>query len=1522
MAAHNKEKSSVANATEREISVGIDVGSTTAKIAMLDADGQLLFGRYLRHRGEPLNILRVFIDEIRQKFAAEQRLHLRITGSAGLGLAEAYGLSFVQEVVASSQYIRQRHPQVRSFIEIGGEDSKVVFFDELGRPDIRMNGSCAGGTGSFIDQMAALLNVDVSEMNALAAQAKETHPVASRCGVFAKTDVQALLARHVSKEDIAASVFHAVALQVITALARGRDIEPAIIFGGGPLTFNPLLQKAFARILKIQDENNFVIVERPELIPAMGAALADDDDEKVWRGSLQSLRDLLAQDKKSARQQAGDKRLPTLFASEQEFQQWQQRHDEARARRLPLQELGDAPVFLGIDSGSTTTKIVLIDAQARLLLGHYAPNNGDPVKSVREGLEKIRAQLEAAGVSPQVLRSAATGYGEGLIQAAFGVDDGVVETMAHYRAARHFEPEVSFIMDIGGQDMKAIYIRDHAVAEIQVNEACSSGCGSFIDTFSQSLGYGVQDFSRIACAPNKPFDLGTRCTVFMNSRVKEALRDQAGVDEISAGLAYSVVKNALYKVLKLTDTAVLGDKIVVQGGTFRNPAVLRALELLLKKEVVRPDIAELMGAFGAALTALQHYQAQDERKKHKSQFTDWAVLQQATDFTQKEIHCKGCENHCTVLKLKFSNGRQFYTGMRCERFFSNDSGGAQRGHNLIEDQLQLLLDQPLEPRAKERKISLKNNGLNKNKPLRFGLPRTLNIYENFPFWATLLTEYGFAVELSDASNFRIYERGAPTVMSENVCFPAKLAHGHIYDLIDKGVDRIFFPTAVYEQVEHKKALNSYNCPIVTGYPDLLRSAIDPQGRHGIPFDSPAISFRDPQRLRDQLFLYFKQFGKHYDCLDEAVEKALAAQRNYQRVLRQKGQALIDEARGKGMDIIVLAGRPYHIDPLINHGIPQLLSALGVAVLSENALPIDDDDELNDVNVLTQWSYTNRLYAAAHWVCRQPDAQLVQLTSFGCGPDSISSDEVASILRRHGKISTLIKMDEISNLGAVRIRLRSLLEAMHERASLQQQRGWESKQAAQASQAQTPLVSRDYVASDRRRTLITPYFSPFYSPLIAAAVRPLGYKIDVLPPQDKASVEYGLKSVNNDMCYPSILVAGDIIKALETGAYKPEDTAVVLTQTGGQCRASAYVSLVKKGLAARGFADVPVVAISGDADINEQPGFDIDQKALVKRMAYGIIFADPLAQMYLSTLPREINKGETKRLHSAFLHKLEAPLVDADFAAMKRVLAEAVQAFNKIPVHNRPVPKVGVVGEIFVKYNFFSHANIIEWLSEQGIEVVLPAIQTFFTQYFVNETYNQRARFKLDLKDRIVSRLAEFYTNFFIDQVENIAKDFRFYRPSHDLRSLAHKSERVVSLANQYGEGWLLTAEMIGMLEDGVGNIVSIQPFGCISNHITSRGVEKSLKKLYPQLNLLSIDMDAGASEVNILNRLHFVVMGARHDGEPPRPKRPANKFGLRFVDPQLWQRSLFDVNNQMNLEFEKWYVWVSKLGLWGRKGKN
>lgn len=1461
---------------------GIDIGSTTAKAVILNEKSGMVFSRYCRHQGKTVETARgIFKEALRD--LGDVELDLAVTGSAGMGAAEAFGLPFVQEVVASAHFIEKFFPGVGTFIEIGGEDSKIIFFDDNGRPDIRMNGSCAGGTGAFIDQIAVLLDVDVSELNALAGKSTNIYPIASRCGVFAKTDIQALLSRHVSREDVAASVFHSVALQVITALSHGRDMERKILMGGGPLTFYPNLRKTFANLLGIEHPDDLVIPDHPELIPAMGAAMIRNGEPFRARISgLLSMTETAVVGKTNGH----TKRLQPLFESKAEFEIWQKRHEQARVPRVEPADVKGKDLFLGVDSGSTTTKIVLVDEAGKLIFGHYGANNGDPLLEVKKGLSECMKRFADAGFSPRIVRSSATGYGESLIRAAFGLHDGVVETMAHYRAARYFEPDVSFILDIGGQDMKAIYIGDRAVAEIQVNEACSSGCGSFIETFARSLGYGVQEFAEIACQKNSPFDLGTRCTVFMNSKVKQALREDATISDISAGLAYSVIKNALFKALKLKDTALLGDKIVVQGGTFRNPAVLRAAELLLNKEVVRPDIPELMGAYGAALTALSNHRA---IQGVSTAFVTLENLETETDFFQKEIRCGGCENRCAVLKLTFGNKNRFYTGNRCERHFSNDTDIIRKGENLLDEQTKLLFDRNMEPEREP--------------VLTYGIPRCLNMYENFPFWAAFLTTCGFKVVLSSPSNLKLYEKGASTVMSENICFPAKLVHGHIFDLAEKKVDRIFYPMVVYEQEEYEDALNTYNCPVVTGYPDLIKSAVNPERKFGISLDNPAISFKDLKLLKKQLSLFFRRFGIDYRTVSMGVEKGAAAQKDYKEKLKALAKSLIAGAEKQGRTVVVLAGRPYHLDPLINHGIPNLLAELGVDVISETAVPLNTDSvSLEDINVLTQWSYTNRIYAAAKWVTENTDTQLVHITSFGCGPDAVSADEAREIIRSSGKIHTLIKMDEIANLGAVKIRLRSMLEVVKE-----------SKDNTRAPGPGRMKTNR--LVMDNKKTLITPFFSPFYSPLIPSAFRPLGYRVEVLPLQDSASVELGLKTINNDMCYPSILVAGDIIKAFQSGRYDPENTAVILTQTGGQCRASSYVSLVRKGLAAVGLDNVSVITLSGEGS-DPQPGFEIDDKGLVKRLALGVIFADPLARMYLSTVAREKTPGTARSLHGKYLSEMETGIENADYHYLLNLLGKAVADFNKVEIRREPVPRIGIVGEIFVKYNFFSNGNIIDWLSGQGVEVILPALQSFFAQRFINETYDWKAIFKRSFVDRIKFMLLEIYSGYYLGQIERVMREFRFYRKSHDLRELSEITGEVVSLANRFGEGWLLTAEMIAMLKEGVGDIVCLQPFGCIANHITGRGMEKKLKEMYPHLNLLSLDMDAGASEVNILNRLHFMVAGARGQMACEGETMPVAKVARRLAIPYAWPSELYVFNNYVSLEVEKWRAWVSGLELW------
>jgi predicted CoA-substrate-specific enzyme activase len=1408
---------------------GIDIGSTTVKLVLCDPEGQIVFSRYRRHHTLTVDTVRAMLAEARQALG-NCNLDLAFTGSAGMGVADSYGFHFIQEVVASTKLIRQRWPDVRTLIEIGGEDSKIAFFDDRFQPDIRMNGNCAGGTGAFIEQMAVLLDEPLETIDRLAGESRVLYPIASRCGVFAKTDIQALLSNRVSREDIAASVFHAVALQVISTLARGCDVREKVLFAGGPLTFFPCLRDSFNRLLHLDPKKGVVVCDHPELIAAEGAALHHGD--ALRRFELEECLRMLEKGTLHGCDEAG-KRLAPLFNSPEEFAVWEDRHRGHRVQRTDIGLLDGVPCFLGIDSGSTTTKILLMDDESRVALTWYASNGGDAIGAVRKGLDAFRETCRKAGVTPRIIRTAVTGYGEDLIRAAFVLDDGVVETMAHYRAARFFTPDVSFILDIGGQDMKAIYVRDGCVSDIQINEACSSGCGSFIETFARSLNLGLSDFSRMACEANEPFDLGTRCTVFMNSRVKQALREGATVGEISAGLACSVIRNSLYKVLKLKDPVTLGEGIVVQGGTFRNLAVLRAFELEIGREVIRPDISEMMGAYGAALTARANHIAEPNVITTFSGLDAEAV---ENHVAKKEMQCAGCENRCAVTRMHFGGGRNYFTGNRCERHFSNGGLGLQVGENLFTNRLKLVFDRPLEPEQ--------------TPILTFGIPRALNMYENFPFWCTVLTHCGFRVVLSAPSGTKLFEKGVGTVMSDNICFPGKLAHGHILDLIEKRVDRIFYPMVIFESKEDNDTLNSFNCPVVTGYPDVVRSAIDPEGRYGVPIDSPAVSFKDTALLKKQIHLFLKGFGIGKKRVDEAVERGIQAQREVRQELQKQAIVLMEKAREERRFAVIVSGRPYHCDPLINHGLPELLAGFGVGVIPENAVTLAADHSLKESPVLTQWAYTNRILSVAKAVAHTPHLQMLQITSFGCGLDAISADEVSEIIRGEGKIYSLIKMDEIANLGAVRVRLRSMLDAIRERSGI-------SKPNSRPDHTERPPGGKP-----EGRTILLPWFSPFYSPFIPSVFASFGCQVELLMPQDRTSVDVGLRYVNNDMCYPAVILIGDIIKALRSGKHDPDRTMILLAQTFGQCRASNYLPLTRKAIAAAGFSGVPVISLSVE-ETSLQEELPMNRKKLVKRLALGLIFSDALARITLATAPHEIRTGSTMALQQKYMAETGRLAGEGDFKALLALLRDAVKDFNALPVDNVSAPVVGVLGEIFVKHNAFSNSNIVEWLISQGVEVVVPPLLGFFEQRFVNEEFDQRACLKRSFRDLVATRLLDRYVRFYLTRVERVLQDFRYYRRHYDLKELAEETSRATSLANQAGEGWLLPAEMIAMLRGGVGNIICLQPFGCLANHIIGKGVEKKLKSLYNCLNLLFLDMDPGMSEVNILNRLHFIVTSAR-----------------------------------------------------------
>ena len=1386
------------------------MGSTTVKVTVLNERGDLIFSRYKRHHAKAKEIVTGILQELLQE-KGDIDVCLCITGSVGMGMSEQYAIPFIQEVVAATKAIQQHYPEVTSMIDIGGEDAKIVFFTHGEPADLRMNGNCAGGTGAFIDQMAVILGTDVDELNQLALKATHVYPIASRCGVFCKTDIQNLVAKNVSREDIAASIFHAVTVQTVVTLAHGYDIKAPVLFCGGPLTFIPALRKAFMEYLHLKDED-VILPENGTLLPALGAALSRT--EKDPSEPLSKLIEKLQAPGQSNRQSQG---LASIFTSPEEYQQWEKRistHQMKKASWKP----GTQDVYIGIDSGSTTTKIVVTNPDDEILFTYYQPNGGHAIETVAEGLNQLKALCETHHTTLCIKGSCSTGYGEDLIKAAFQLDAGIVETIAHYVAAHYLDPQVSFILDIGGQDMKAIFVHQGIIDRIEINEACSSGCGSFIETFARTLGYSAQEFAQTACRATHPCDLGSRCTVFMNSKVKQVLREGATVDDIAAGLAYSVMKNCLYKVLKLKDASELGRHIVVQGGTMRNDAVVRALELLTGTEVIRCDEPELMGAFGCALYARKHCQTTLSLED---------ILAKA-HYTTHTLHCKGCDNQCQVFRYRFDNGKDYYSGNRCEKVFTNGSRGipGENAYHFKNDRLFQRIEQEVE-----------------NPRMTIGIPRSLNMYEDFPFWHTLFTQCGIRVLLSGKSDFKDYEQNARMVMSDNICFPAKLVHAHIQHLIEEKVDRIFMPFVIFEKKGNEQ--NSYNCPVVTGYAEVIKSVQS----QGIPIDSPSISFKDRDLLYKQCVQYLKGLGVEESCIREAFEQAEKEEENFRQSVADYNMQLWQKAREQHHMVVLLAGRPYHTDMLIQHKISDVLADMGIDVITDDIVR-NLPETTPHVHFLAQWSYPNRILKAAQWCAEQDsEVQFIEMTSFGCGPDAFLTDEVRDILFRKGKTFTLLKLDDISNVGSMKLRIRSLTESMklfHE---------------AEVAKKEIPAPAAPQVSEDdlRHKKILLPFFTPFISPLIPAIMHLAGYDTENLALSNTESCEWGLKYANNEVCYPATLIVGDVIKAFKSGKYDPAQTIVAMTQTGGQCRASNYLPLIQKALEEAGYPSTPVISLTfGRSMENGQPGFKMNWMKILPVALRSILFSDCIAKFYYAAAVREKKPGQAKQLREKYLKQAESLILASRSKELWRLMSQAAEEFNAIS-RDIDCPKVGVVGEIFLKFNPFAQKNIIEWLTEQGIEVVPSVLADFFMQNFVNRKVRVESHIQKETLPAFIYKSAYLLIKKQIEKANRIGKEFRYFVPFKDIFEEAEEAQKVISLNAQFGEGWLLPAEIMSYARQGIYNVVSLQPFGCIANHIVSKGIEKRIKQFYPELHILSLDFDSGVSDVNVTNRLLLFI---------------------------------------------------------------
>lgn len=1669
----------------KPLRVGLDIGSTTVKAVVLDQSdslGDTLFSDYRRHHANVRATVAGLLVDIHKKLVdlgrGDEPIRLSITGSGGLALADNLHVPFIQEVIAETEAIDKEYPQADVIIELGGEDAKITYLKPT--PEQRMNGSCAGGTGAFIDQMSTLLDTDAAGLNEMAKSYENLYPIASRCGVFAKTDLQPLINDGAAKPDLAASIFTAVATQTIAGLASGRPIHGTVIFLGGPLFFMSELRAAFQRALEGKVDE-FIVPTDAHLYVAYGSALqADtDSDDQGHHFEAYTCDEILKRLDELKNLPSNTPTMPPLFPTEADREDFNKRHHKEHIHIGTL-EGAHGPHFLGIDAGSTTIKATLVNDDREIVWSSYANNEGSPLTAAINIVKKIQSELpEGAWIA----RSCATGYGEGLITTGLHLDEGVVETMAHYRGAEMVSPGVTAVIDIGGQDMKYLAITDGVIDSIAVNEACSSGCGSFLQTFAMSMGLTIQEFTQKALASTHPVDLGSRCTVFMNSSVKQAQKEGASIEDIAAGLCYSVVRNALYKVIKLRDSGELGDTVVVQGGTFLNDAVLRAFELLTEREVTRPNIAGLMGAFGAALTARMHYEdiadddnahvgadgrsvdaaaaeesaAGDEPNaaahageivvdgvRHTvSSILTGEALNELSMTTERDV-CKLCQNHCKLTITTFSDGSRFVTGNRCER-----GGDAKKKRSDRPN----LYDYKYKRCFAYRRLTDKNATRGE-----IGIPRALNMYENYPFWFTLLTSLGFKVMISGRSSHELFETGIESIASENICYPAKLVHGHIKWLLNKGMKTIFYPCVSYEDNLVPNTDNHYNCPVVANYPLVVGANMPELRDPDVRYMHPYFNLANHELMVDRIVEEFAWASVSREEAETAVKAAYAEDKVFKHDVQQEGLKALAYMKEHDCRGIVLAGRPYHIDPEINHGIPETICALGMVVLSEDSicelqpgekLDLTDflsegeedprkknangfrhvDDRKVTVNrmplrVTNQWAYHSRLYAAAHFVASYPGLELVQLNSFGCGLDAITTDQVAEILADKADVYTLLKIDEVSNLGAAKIRLRSLKAAVEEReankarmakaalatsdesgsaesdaprnaahaaaqaaarkAQEQAESDLATAQAALAeaqaavaaaapanapkstgfrktgSKAPTPgrqvlldatmaanpkltkamrdaskraakrdiadvrlaalgdgttndaanaksksaksksghnnatmsrYAHREKFVKDMKKdyTIVAPQMSPIHFSLVESVIRSGGYKFDILKHASREDVETGLKYVNNDACYPAIMVIGQLIDAILEGKYDPDKVCLAITQTGGMCRATNYFGLIRKALIDAGYPQIPVIAISTQG-LEDNPGFKVTP-ALLHRTVKALILGDLLMKCLYRVRPYEVEKGAANRLYEQWDVIVREALEHHGFSKtaaktpwLKRrylpypVLArEIVKSFDALPLKDVPRKvRVGVVGEILVKYQPDANNHVVDVIESQDCEAVVPGIMEFMTTrpYITdwnekylgtggNKTLYALMRWSLDRYNAPIKAA--------------IATSHGKFKQDDPMPELVEKAAEVTSIGVQAGEGWLLTAEILELIEQGCPNVICAQPFACLPNHVTGRGMFGKIRRLHPEANIVSIDYDPGASEANQLNRIKLMIAAAKKahkakfaDGDEPQ----------------------------------------------------
>ena len=1444
----------------RDLRLGIDIGSTTVKVVIVDQNTkEILYSRYERHHAKQLETVVRMLGELKNSYADEV-FRAAVCGSGGKPVAERMQIHYIQEVVANAAAVCHLYPQTRTAVELGGQDAKVIFFsydhrkDRLSASDMRMNGSCAGGTGAFIDEIAALLNVKTEDFEKLAEKGTTVYDISGRCGVFAKTDIQPLLIQGAKKEDIALSTFHAIAKQTIGGLSQGLELKAPIIFEGGPLTFNPTLIRVFSERLDLKEED-IVVPEHPETIVAYGTALAIDqifheEDEKV------TIEDLLCRMEQTKGQMGLVEReeVKPLFCDAMERQAFEQRHDQ-ELRDIVETDQKDLSVYIGIDSGSTTSKLVFIDEKEQVVARYYANNHGKPLDVVSAGIRQVCQDFEKKGITIHVSGLGTTGYGENMLAKAFGADYHIVETVAHSQACLKYFPNASFLLDIGGQDMKAIWMDDGIITNIMLNEACSSGCGSFLENFADSLGIPVTDIADAAFRSKSPAKLGSRCTVFMNSTIINEQRAGKQPDDIMAGLCRSIIENVFTKVVRISNTQELGDTIVVQGGTFKNRAVLRAIEEYLGKDVKLAPYPGEMGAIGAAILTKRYLEENGYANGKGSSFVGLESMKHFQYETRTGVACSHCANHCSRTIMEFPSGEYFVTGNRCERgAVLADADRKKKADYASANAMDLF--------AKREKMLFEMYSCTpvaETKTEVIGIPKVLEFWDSMPFWTTFFRALGFPIKLSHNSSKKLYEEGLTFVASDTICFPAKLAHGHIKDLAEQGVDRIFYPYVMHMPPEGTDKLSPYVCSVVMGYPMVVRNSQNPEERYHVRFDTPVFHWFTVKNRKKQICEYaVSSLGVMKKEAEEAYLQAELAIRTFRKKLTDEAKKIIEKAREEHSYAVVLAGRPYHTDPFVSHHISRVFSRHGIPVIPVDAVPGIHEVDLSHTRIEITNDFHTRMLAGAMVAAQTPELEYVQLVSFGCGHDAVLTDEIIRIMTTSGKKPPLIlKVDESEATGSIGIRIQSFIETVAIRRK-EMQNG--PKERFAPCELPQPSPVKFYKKDKKIRTLLIPNISAEVSTLLCAILEKQGFIPKSIPVGKTEQIQLGKKYVHNDICFPAQMVIGELIGELKKGNYKQDEVAVGMVKFQCDCRMSHYAGLLRKGLDSAGFTEVPVLTTDVNDTKDMHPGVFMLGVSAVLEAVWTFMMMDMLTEITRKIRPYERKRGETNRVYHACIDKLAAAIKHG-IGEARKAFAECISDLEKIDYDRTNLkPRVFVTGELLVTYHPGSNFHIEEYLEKNGMEAVFPRVTDQLRKDFIASM--------CEIKEYHANIPPyPFAVDFLFDTIqkklEKIAVRHPLYEKSLRPRDMYEGVREIIPETLSCGEGWLMAAEIAHYAEKGVHSFIILQPFGCLPNHICGRGVIKRLKDEYKDIQILPLDLDPDTSFANVENRLQMLIMNHR-----------------------------------------------------------